>query len=326
MLEKIKAVMLGHAVADALGVPVEFRSRKSLDEEPLCEMIGWGTHKVPEGSWSDDTSMALATLDSLKNGNVDYEGIMKNFVAWSTLNEYTPTGMVYDIGNACLTAIGNYMMGNSKPAIECGLANELSNGNGSLMRIHPMTLYLFDRRNDPESLEIIHNTSSLTHAHERSKIACGIYSFLLWELLSENTSRGDKEAIKRGVSRARDYYSDNPEFSHYEERLCRQIVGIGHDADFAPLERGKIKSSGYVVDTLEAAVWCLMTTNDYKSCVLKAANLGDDTDTVAAIAGGLAGALYGFESIPGEWLSKLKRRDYIEKMCEDAWRNWTTAV
>ena len=322
MLEKIKAIMLGHAVADALGVPAEFRSRARLDAEPITDMIGWGAHKVPEGSWSDDTSMALATLDSLKKGEINYNEIMENFVAWCTRDEYTPTGVAFDVGNACATAIGNYMMGNGKPAVECGLADEWSNGNGSLMRIHPMTLYLFERMDETAAIDIIHEASAITHAHDRSKIACGIYSFVLWELLSENDVTKKIEAVRRGVSKARDYYSDYPEFKHYEDRLCRQIVGLDCSSDFEPIEREKIKSTGYVVDTLEAAIWCILTTNDYKSCVLRAVNLGEDSDTVAAIAGGLAGAIYGLESIPEEWLEKLRRRDYIEKMCEDAWETW----
>ena len=330
MLEKIKAVMLGHAVGDALGVPVEFCSREELDAKPVTGMMGWGSYPVPEGCWSDDTSMALATLDSLKKGHVDYNEIMDNFVMWLSNDDYTPTGEAFDVGRTCLTAIRNYCRKDAPPALECGLRDENSNGNGSLMRIHPAALFLNNYKNKNEAIEIIHNMSSITHAHERSKMACGIYAFLLWELLSGDRRFGDKATIRRGISKARKHYIDNPEFEHYAYRLCRQIADIDHiweDPDkYKKAEREDIRSTGYVVDTLEAAVWCLYTTNSYKDCVLKAVNLGDDTDTVAAIAGGLAGALYGLDAIPTAWLRQLKKKDYIEKMCEEACNCWENMI
>ena len=326
----IKAVMLGHAVGDALGVPVEFCSREELDAQPVTDMMGWGSYPVPEGCWSDDTSMSLATLDSLKSGKVDYDSIMENFVAWCSRDEYTPTGEMFDIGRTCLTAIRNYLRQDGKSALECGLKDEHSNGNGSLMRIHPAVLFLYNYKDKNKAIEIIHNISSITHAHERSKIACGIYAFLLWELLSGDRRFGDKATIRRGISKARKHYASNPEFEHYAYRLCRQIADIDHiweDPDkYKRAERDDIRSTGYVVDTLEAAVWCLITTNSYKDCVLKAVNLGDDTDTVAAIAGGLAGALYGLDAIPIDWLEKLKKKDYIEKMCEEACNTWQNMI
>jgi ADP-ribosylglycohydrolase len=274
--------------------------------------------------------MALATLDSLKKGRVDYNEIMDNFVMWLSNDDYTPTGEAFDVGRTCLTAIRNYCRKGAPPALECGLTDEQSNGNGSLMRIHPAALFLYKYKDKNEAVEIIHKLSAITHAHERSKIACGIYAFLLWELLSGDRKFGDKATIRRGISKARKYYVNNPEFEHYAYKLCRQIADIDHiweDPDkYKRAERNDIRSTGYVVDTLEAAVWCLYTTNSYKECVLKAVNLGDDTDTVAAIAGGLAGAMYGLDAIPAEWLEKLKKKDYIEKMCEEACNCWENMI
>ena len=309
-LEVIKAVMLGHAVADALGVPVEFRSREELDAAPVTEMRGFGSHKVPAGSWSDDTSMALATLDVLRRGEIDYNGIMDNFVAWSTRDEFTPTGIMFDVGGICLSAIGKYLSVPGISALECGSDDEYSNGNGSLMRIHPMSLYLYFNGTDRNAaVEIIHNASALTHSHMRSKIACGIYSFVLWALL-DNPCR---ESVIKGLREAREYYLGEAEFEIYDKMLMSRIGGLG---EVGAVTRDEIKSSGYVVDSLEAAVWCLLTTDSYKDCVLRAVNLGNDSDTVAAIAGGLAGALYGLDSIPKEWLEVLIKRDYIEEMCD----------
>ena len=320
MLEKIKAVMIGHAVGDALGVPVEFASREEIAENPVTDMEGFGTYPYPAGTWSDDTSMSLAALDSIACGEIDWDEIMDNFGKWLDDGEYTPTGEAFDIGRTCLNAIIRYFNQKTK-ATESGGTDEHSNGNGSLMRIHPFALYEYVK--GTFDLNTIHNASSLTHAHERSKIACGIYSFVLWELFKTPS----KASIRRGLNKARIFYRTNPENAQYDN-LYRRIGLIGLQFEDDPLafhrfNRDDIKSSGYVVDSLEAAIWCLMNTRSYKECVLTAVNLGDDTDTVAAIAGGLAGALYGYEAIPQEWRDTLIKRDFIEEMCERANETWS---
>lgn len=157
--------------------------------------------------------------------------------------------------------------------------------------------------------EIIDQASALTHAHARSKLACKIYTLILYRLLEMPC----KESIRRALQEAQERFHDHPEYSHYN-RLWKDNI--------AELSSEEIRSSGYVVHSMEAAVWCLLTTDSYRDCVLKAVNLGDDTDTTAAIAGGLAGALYGLDAIPKEWLDTLLRRNYIEEMCERATTNW----
>jgi tyrosine-protein phosphatase YwqE len=216
---------------------------------------------------------------------------------------------MFDVGNTCSYAIDNYFAYH-KPIEECGLSGEHSNGNGSLMRIHPFVLYTYaNQMSVDEWLGVIVKASALTHAHDRSKIGCLIYTFILMSLLKDKGKDGLRDALKK----AERYLSACAEFAPYE-RIFK--------SDFAELPRNEIKSSGYVVDTLEAALWCLLTTDNYRDCVLKAVNLGDDTDTVAAVAGGLAGALYGYDAIPKEWLDTLKRREYIEEMCERAGTAW----
>ena len=309
-LYMMKSVMIGHAVGDALGVPVEFCSREELDESPVTDMMGFGSYPVPAGAWSDDTSMTLAALDSLANGTVDYNDIMENFVRWCSEDAYTPTGEMFDIGRTCLTAIRQYLATDGKPALECGLSDEHSNGNGSLMRIHPFVLYAFAKELPfGDWIELVKNGSAITHAHERAELGCLIYAFVLYHLLADQ-SRG---AIQNALARAECHLRDCVELSYY---------GRIFKSNFASLTRDEIKSSGYVVDTLEAALWCLLSTNDYKSCVLKAVNLGEDTDTVAAVAGGLAGILYGYDSIPIEWRNTLIKRDYIEELCQIACKSW----
>lgn len=323
LLIKIKSVMLGHAVGDALGVPVEGCSRKVLDEYPVVEMAGYGAYPVPAGSWSDDTSMSLAALDSLAKGKVVYHDIMGNFQSWRYQGKYTPTGKMFDIGGTCRAVIdrvtkeyhweverGFWDPDRFDAEVNCGLDDEYSNGNGSLMRIHPFVLYAY-AKNLPfeEWMDIIEKASSLTHRHKCSRIGCLIYSFVLMHLLHDPTKGGLKNALARAECHLRDRF----EFSRYTRIFT---------PSFADLPREQIKSSGYIVDTLEAALWCVLNTDSYQECVLKAVNLGQDTDTVAAVAGGLAGALYGYESIPSEWLNTLRKREYIEEICEKANKNW----
>lgn len=314
MIDKIKSVIVGHAVGDALGVPVEFEDREKLQKHPMTDMQGFGTYPVPAGSWSDDTSMSLCALEAMCHENWSWDMIMNNFASWLENGDFTPIGETFDVGRTCLKAIVKYKRDNL-PAKECGCDGEYSNGNGSLMRIHPFVLYgqyaLLNGTNDGywSWLALIKQASALTHAHDRSVMGCYIYGFVLSFLLKEPT----RESIKAGLKFACEDLDYLPEFEHYE-RIFKP--------DFADLPESEIKSSGYVVDTIEAAFWCLLTTDSYKDCVLKAVNLGGDTDTVAAIAGGLAGALYGYDSIPVEWRNTLIKREYIEEMCEKAASAW----
>ena len=315
MLEKIRAVMFGHAVADALGVPVEFEARARLDAAPVTDMRGFGTYPYPAGCWSDDTSMSLAALDSLAGGRLNWTEIMDNFGAWYYRDAYTPTGKLFDVGITCSRAIENYAAHGKSPQ-ECGLTEDSANGNGSLMRIHPFVLYLHAR--NYLRIQTIHEASALTHGHKRSQIGCGIYAFVLRELLRNP----EKASVVRALRQAKKYYAVEPENCAYDA-LYRMGASL---ETCAATPREGIKSGGYVVHTLEAAIWCLLTTDSYRACVLKAVNLGEDTDTVAAVAGGLAGALYGYEAIPAQWLAQLKKREEIDAMCRKASNAWGAQV
>ena len=300
----IKSVMLGHAVGDALGVPVEFCTREELDANPVTDMRGFGTYPYPAGTWSDDTSMSLCTLEAMSHEDWNLSRIMDNFVKWLNDGEFTPTGECFDVGKTTYEAIRRYLKGCGQH--ECGGADEYDNGNGSLMRINPFVFYASIGEMDYNFFrEIIAKGSKLTHAHERAVVGCQIYGYALSFLLTEQS----KESLKRGIDEAYNDLKDVPEISHYERIF---------EPNFAKLSRNEIKSSGYVVDTLEAALWCVLTTDSYRECVLKAVNLGGDTDTIAAIAGGLAGALYGYDAIPKEWLDTLAKVGYIEDLCDRA--------
>ncbi len=309
MANHVLAGIMGLCVADALGVPVEFMDRETLKRNPVTGMRSYGTHRQPAGTWSDDTSMILCLVDSLIKG-LDYEDIMINFLKWLDEAAYTPHGEVFDVGNITAKALMRFSRG--IPPLECGGATERDNGNGSLMRILPIVFYLrsvygTDFHETDEAFEIIHSVSALTHAHKRSQIACGIYVSVASALMDGT----DPEiAVETDIHRAVDHYRSHPGFSrelHHYERLTRK--------DFSELDEAEIRSTGYVVDTLEAAIWCLLRTDSFRDCVLKAVNLGGDTDTVAAVAGGLAGLYYGYESIPDDWLSVIAKRDYVESLC-----------
>ena len=308
--EIVMSGMLGLVVGDALGVPVEFVRREIIKKNPVNDLIGYGTYNMPPGTWSDDSSMALCLLDSLSKG-LDYSDIMQKFLAWLNDAEYTPYGKVFDVGRTCMTAVFRFPKG-TQP-IMCGGTKENENGNGSLMRILPIVFYLTsiygnDFSEHEEAFEIIHNVSALTHAHARSKTACGIYISIAGDMTdAPDVSSG----VQSGLNKARTYYESKKELAGEFEHYCR-IYSNG----FADLPESEIKSSGYVVDTLEAALWCLLNTDTYENCVLKAVNLGQDTDSVAAVAGGLAGLYYGLDAIPVKWLEQIARLDYIKELCE----------
>lgn len=303
MIEVVKGAILGLAVADALGVPVEFETREALQMHPVKDMLGYGSHAVPAGSWSDDTSMALCTLNSIvKNGEIDLEDNISEFIKWAEDGYMTPYGEMFDIGRTTLTALRDFSI--NKDVYTCGGKAYFDNGNGSLMRIIPVSLFNhFTNASTKDAITNIHTVSALTHAHECSLIACGIYDFVVKELINSP----EKESVKSALNKAEKYYADFEEVQHYKRLF---------DDEFINTEVSLIKSSGYVVDTLEAAIWCLLNTDSYKECVLKAVNLGEDTDTVAAVAGGLAGILYGYDSIPQAWIDTIAKNEMISDLCE----------
>lgn len=307
-----KTGIMGVVTGDALGCPVQFEDRETVATHPVRDMRGYGSFNLPEGSWTDDSSLTLALLDSLlTKGTIDLKDIMENFVEWLDNGKYTPYGYSYDIGTGTMRAIAHYKR-NRKP-LKCGSYDEFNNGNGSLMRILPACLYCCEKGlSDQEAIRQIHLVGSLTHAHIRTNIACGLYYFMIREILHGEGSL--QERLQKGLNAGFAFYenllSDHENLEYYD-RLRDLSVFAG-----TPVE--KIRSSGYVVDTLEAAVWSLITTDSFEAALLRAVNLGLDTDTVAAIAGGPAALYYGFDAIPKQWIEKLQRKEWLEAMCEKA--------
>ncbi len=308
--DNVKSALLGLAVGDALGVPVEFCSRDELKRNPVTGMRNYGSWQQPAGTWSDDTSLTIAAMESIARlKKFDTNDIMKNFVRWLKEDEFTANDETFDCGNTTGAAIHNFIYGD--PPSACGLADEHSNGNGSLMRIFPAVFFAYKKAATiDDALNIVHELSALTHAHEISQMGCGIYYFIAAQILDGNKNLTD--AVNSGLHNAKDFYAAREKFTDAMKVYARLFSD-----NFAALPEDEIKSYGYVVPTLEAALWCLLNTDSYKSAVLTAVNLGKDTDTVGAIAGGMAGLYYGVKQIPADWLDVLKKRQYLENIAEN---------
>ena len=295
--DKMKSGICGLAVGDALGVPVEFKSREYLEMHPVTEMGGGGIHKKPKGTWSDDTSLALATMGGIiKNGGaIDYDIIMGEFVKWNDYGKYSQEEgrPPFDMGITTSNSIMNYKNGIS--ATECGGKGERDNGNGSLMRILPLAYV------PGISYEEIEGVSALTHAHPRSKIACALYVEIAKSMLENDFEIS--EHISRSCEKVRDHYGDCEELSHFKAIF---------DGEYDVYD-----GRAYVIKTLEAALYCLLETDNFRDAVLKAVNLGRDTDTVGAVTGGLAGIYYGFDAIPSQWIEDIYQIETIYRLCED---------
>ena len=303
-----KSGIMGVVVGDALGCPVQFKTREEIARQSVTGMRGYGTFNLPAGSWTDDSSLTLALMDSIRRtGAIDYTDIMDNFVKWLDDGAFTPYGYAYDIGRGTMNAIRKYKR--ERKPLRAGSCDERNNGNGSLMRIMPAVLYGIDHNlPDDEAIDIVHKAGSLTHAHIRANIACGLYYFMASAILAGEGTLADR--MQAGLDRGFAFYekllTDRENLEYYD-----RLRDLKH---FAALPADNIRSSGYVVDSLEAAVWSLANTDSFGDALLKAVNLGEDTDTVGAITGGLAGLYYGYEAIPEDWLAALQKRDWIEGM------------
>lgn len=302
----VEGAILGLTVGDALGVPAEFMPRSALRRDPVCGMRSGGAHGQRAGTWSDDTSMTLCTMDSIIEAGIDYHDQMRSFAGWLWNGSNTAHGQVFDVGGTTKHAIFQFVKG--VPPLECGERGENTCGNGSLMRIVPTSLYIVGRYGntalDARAAALIHSASICTHAHPRCQMACGIYSSVIFQLC---TGEELHTAVKNGVSSALAYYRKAAEFSG----VYPEFTSL---TDIMSWKESQVYSTGYVLHTLQAALWCLLTTSDYAACVLKAVNLGEDTDTTAEVAGGLAGLWYGAEAIPREWAETTAKYEEIRTL------------
>lgn len=291
MNKKIEQALLGVFVGDALGVPVEFEPRSELDRNPVHDMREYGTYNQPKGTWSDDGSLTLATIHAYSQDDNLFQ-LMDRFVNWYKNSKYTATNKVFDIGNQTRKALDNYIK--THELTEFGESDPNSNGNGALMRMMPVALNCaYETNND--IIEFSSYVSALTHGHVISKACCAWYC-----VAAANIFKGmnKQDAFDTATVLVKTRYPETSE-------PMRKI----YNNEIQNLSRNEISSDGYVVHSLEAAIWCLHNESTYKSAVLEAVNLGSDTDTTAAITGGLAGLLY--QDIPQEWIDQLQKKEMI---------------
>lgn len=302
---KVENGIIGFVVGDTMGVPVEFNSRGKLLLNPVTEMLEYGTHNMPKGCWSDDTSMTLATMDSIiKCKEINTNDMADKFIKWYRNGEYTATGIMFDIGTTTQQALVKYQRG-IDIASKCGGEREYDNGNGSLMRMLPIAYYCYLKGlEDTEILKIVKEVSSITHRHPISILGCYIYVRLAIELLK---GKGLLQAYQEIKKLDYSYFTEDTIYKY--ERILNNDIGL--------YNINEISSNGYIVSTLEAVIWTLINSKSFNETIIKAINLGEDTDTVGACVGGLAGIYYGIENINQKWKDNILRYDYIINMCNE---------
>ena len=297
--ERILGGLWGSLVGDALGVPVEFKDRPTLQADPVKDMRGFGSHRQPPGTWSDDGALILCTVDSLVCSEFDTQDMGRRFVEWMYRGLWTAWGDPYDVGMATSDAL--IRIANGTPPERAGGREEYSNGNGALMRILPLVL-----RFASEPIESfasrVEKASAITHGHARSQMACVLYGLVARQLLLD---RQPRMALDSARVEFTGWYERSAEFPRF-----RQIL----EDDLVAVQESEIASTGYVLHTLHASLWCLLKSGSFEECVLRAVNLGGDTDTTGCVAGGLAGVHYGLNAIPWQWLHALARYEEVETL------------
>lgn len=303
--DTVRSCILGLAVGDALGVPFEFMPREQAASAELAHMTqGNFYHIQPAGAWSDDTAMALASMDSFtRRRGFDPDDMMRAFLDWYRFGDYSSTGETFGVGRTVYNALHETMKGTS--ALRCGQAGIRDNGNGSLMRFAPTALYcIFRDLPRKEELRVVTQSSAITHAHPISLLGCLIYTDFLRSLILE----GNKGKAYSSICDT-DYTMISPAdaVKAYERILNGKLPELSEE---------DLRESGYVVDTLEAALWATLRERSYADAITATIRLGYDTDTVAAVTGSLCGALYGVEGIPQTWRDELLKQPYLEQLCE----------
>lgn len=302
-MDKKKGCLIGLAIGDALGTTLEFKER---DKEPvLTDMVGGGVFKLKPGEWTDDTSMALCLGYALLENDDVHDRQFKvsqldNYSKWYNTGYCSSNGFCFDIGAGTVKALRNYKMNGA-------ITNNpdyFDSGNGAIMRLAPIPIHYNTNTVDGIKQLLIASMKSTetTHASMLCIQASAYLSLVLNRAL--NGTHPKSELFK--------FPGDALDLFGIDIRELRKIT----DGSYATKYRAEIKSTGFVLDTLEAAMWCIDITDNFKDAVLLAANLGDDADTVAAVTGQIAGALYGLNRIPPEWVDLVTNSDEILELAE----------
>lgn len=284
MIDRYHGALLGLAVGDALGTTLEFRAKGTFD--PIDDMMGGGPFGLEPGEWTDDTSMALCLAESLVERGFDPHDQMTRYVRWWRDGYWSSTGRCFDIGNTVAAALGRFERTADPIA---GSTDRHSAGNGSLMRLAPVPLRYAPR--PAEAVRLAGESSRTTHGAAEAVDACRYFATLIVGALQ----RREKEGLLAAA----------PELD-----LAPAIAAIAAGS-YQTKTADEIRASGYVVHTLEAALWAFFNSDTFREGALLAVNLGEDADTTGAVYGQLAGAYYGLKGIPREWSDRIVRRDEI---------------
>lgn len=306
MNNKAKDALLGVAIGDAVGVPFEFNSRSEMKANPAKGMIGYGTYNQPKGTWSDDSSLTFCLAEALIGG-YNLRDIAHLFIRWKEEAYWSARGKVFDIGMTTSRAISRLRQLLIKDDLEelkkqKYYGDEYDNGNGSLMRIIPLLFYI---KGKPitEQFDIIWEISALTHRHIRAAMSCLIYLRLAERLLNGK----EKEIAYQEMRQEILEFWEQMDFSEREREHFQKLI----QNDIRATSIDDLRSGGYVIEVLESSIWFFLKKDTYQDTILSIINIGHDTDTSAAIAGGLAGIYYGQEGIPEDWIASLARKEDI---------------
>ena len=303
---KTTSTLLGIAIGDAVGVPYEFKSHIEMQKNPATDMTGYGTYLQPPGTWSDDSSLTFCLAESLLNG-YDLMDMSRKFIAWKSRASWSARGELFDIGNTTAKAIDRLekiVKTNDLKELKRQkyYGDEYDNGNGSLMRIMPL-LFFIKGKNIKEQFGLIWEASALTHRHIRAAMCCLIYLKMAEHILNGLNKNEAYFKMQKGIIN----FWKKMEFSKEEQKHFSKII----NGNIIESKKEEIRSGGYVMESIEASIWCFLKNDNYKDTILSAVNLGHDTDTTAAIAGGLAGLYYGTEGIPEFWVASIARMEDI---------------
>jgi len=283
--DRAVGALLGLAIGDAIGTTLEFRARDTY--EALTDMVGGGPFGLKAGEWTDDTAMALALSDSLEaHEDLDEQDLLSRFMNWWQWGVYSCTGQCFDIGITTRQALAQW---ESTKEPNCGSTNPMSAGNGSLMRLAPVAIRFWNDR--ARLRDVAARQSKTTHGAPEAIDACIAFAEVLADAIE---GRSKLEVLRE---RSEPYAG---------------AIGAIMRGRWRGKARTEIRSTGYVAHSLEAALWCVDRTTDYRDAALIAANLGEDADTTAAITGQLAGALYGASVIPEKWARQVAWGEQIK--------------
>jgi ADP-ribosyl-[dinitrogen reductase] hydrolase len=289
--ERFRGCLLGLAAGDAVGTTVEFKERGTFPE--LHDMIGGGPFRLKAGQWTDDTAMALCLAASLAGlGRFDARDQMERYWRWRTEGYMSSTGVCFDIGTTTARALQRFRETDEPFA---GSTDPGTAGNGCIMRLAPVPMFFYP--DETTAIEHAVASSRTTHAADECLDASALFASVLVRTLD-------------GVSR------DDILFAPCDVPLRTESIRAIARGEYRDKSVADVRGSGHVLACLEAALWVFARTDDFRTAILMAANLGDDADTTAAVCGQVAGAFYGASGIPGPWLERLAMRRAIEALAD----------